>query len=126
MKVDLDTVGIEFTFDSKLKGSNAVKFYRKLYGCKRNSNYGKYTYLKDGVLSNIKYLKPTRSTIIVSMKDAKTLRNFFKKYNAVFDEKIVVLNEKEAKELGLNFPNEWKKLYEEIKGNENLRVSLDF
>ena len=123
MKIDVKTVGIEFTFDSK---SNDKSFYRKLYGWKSPSNYGKYLYVKDGVLSNIKYIKPTRSTIIVSVKDSKSLRKFFNESKVVFNEKIVILNKQEAKELGLKFDSNWNKVYEELKGNENLFFSVDF
>ena len=127
MRLGVDTIGMEFTFDAKMKNSTAKsKFYRELYGYKLYSNFGRYIYLKDGLLSDIKYLKPTRSTIIVSKKDAGALRIFFRKRNVKFDEKIVILNHKEAKQLGLNFPGNWRKVYEELKGNENLVFSVDF
>ena len=127
MKLDIDTIGIEFTFDVKIdnKGEKS-RFYRELYGWKSPSYYNKYVYIKDGVLSNLKYLKPTKSTIIVSMKDAGTLRKFFSARKVVFNEKIVVLNKKEARKLGLSFPSNWHKIYEELKGSENLRFSVDF
>jgi len=126
MKINVNTIGIEFTFDLKEKGSKKVNFYRELYGCRRSSHGGKYLYIKDGVLSNLKYLKPTKSTIIVLIKDAKIIKNFFKKSNVLFNEKIVILNKAEAKELGLKFVNNWHKTYEELKGNENLIFSVDF
>ena len=44
----------------------------------------------------------------------------------MFNEKIVVLNKLEAKELGLKFDSNWHKIYEELKGNEDLSVSVDF
>jgi len=123
MKIEVNTLGIEFTFDFKGEGK---KFYRELYGWKSPSNFGRYLYIKDGILSNIDYLKPTKSTIIVSRVDAKVIRSFFKKNEVVFNEKIVVLNKSEAKELGLKFDSNWNKVYEELKGNVNLNFSLDF
>lgn len=126
MKIDVKTIGIEFTFDLHEKGSKRVNFYRKLYGSRRVSHGGKYLYIKDGILSDINYLKPTRSTIILSIKDAKLVRKFFKEYNVVFNEKIVILNKQEAKELGLVFDSNWDRIYNELKGNENLFFSLDF
>ncbi|MFW6283738.1 MAG: hypothetical protein ACOC1P_06865, partial [Minisyncoccales bacterium] len=101
-------------------------FYRKLYGYRSYSYYGKYTYIKEGVLSNINYIKPTKSNIIVSIKDSGELRAFFKKHNVVFDERIVVLDEKDAKKLGLGYPNDWNKIYEEIKENPNTFFYIDF
>ena len=125
MEIKIDTLGVEFTFDARIsEDRKRVKFYKELYGYKTNP-YGKYTYIKDGFLSNIKHLKPTRSTIIVSLKDAKGLRSFFKIYSVVFDEKIVILKEREARKLGLRFPSGWRRVYEELKGNENLKISFD-
>jgi len=127
MRISLDTIGIEFTFDVNIENpSKRVGFYRELYGHKNYSNFGKYLYIKDGILSNMKYLKPTRSTVIVSKKDAREVRIFLKKSKVIFDEKIVILDHKEAKKLGLDFPNNWKKIYEDLKGNENLVFSVDF
>lgn len=122
-------MGIEFTFDTKFdKASERVKFYRELYGYRRYSNYGRYVYVEEGLLSDIPYLKPTRSTIIVSVKDAKKLRKFFRKKSVVFNEKIVILNKKEAEKLNLEegVSNDWEKIYEELKGNENLVFRVDF
>lgn len=126
MRLQINTIAIEFTFDLKIKeNTERLKFYRGLYGWKSSSNFGKYLYIKDGILSNIKYLKPTRSTIIVSIKNAKVLRNFFKKYKVVFNEKIILLDKLEARKLGFKFSNNFSKIYEELKGNENLNFSVD-
>lgn len=126
MRVNLNTIGIEFTFDAKLQNSEKTRFYRELYGWKNSSNYGKYLYIKDGILSNMKFIKPTKSTIIVSIKNAKILREFFKEKKVDFNEKIVVLNKKEARKLGLDFHNKLEQIYEELKGSENLKFSVDF
>lgn len=125
MEVKLDTIGIEFSFDAKMTGSNKTRFYRELYGWKNFSNFGRYIYIKDGLLSNIKHIKPTKSTIIVSIKNSKIVRDFFKKNKVVFNEKIIVLNKEEAKKLGFRFDSEWEKIYEEIKGNENLTFKIN-
>ena len=125
MRIDLNTLGVEFTFDAKMdRDSERVIFYKKLYGYKDIKK--NYTYIKDGILSGMKYLKPTRSTIIVSVKDAKVIKSFFRKNKVDFNEKIVILNREEAKELGLSFPSNWHKIYEELKGSENLKISVDF
>ena len=126
MRVKLETIGIEFSFDARLSGSAKTKFYREFYGWKNFSNFGKYLYLKDGILSNIPYLKPTRSTVIVPRRHAKTIREFFKKNSVVFNEKIIVLNKNEAKALGFEFDSALERIYEEVKGNENLHFEIDF
>ncbi len=127
MKIELETIGVEFTFDLKEKeNTKRLKFYRGLYGWKSSSNYGQYLYIKEGVLSNLKHIKPTKSTIIISLKDAFVLRKFFRKYNVVFNEKVIILGKREAKILGLNIPNNWDRIYEDLKGNKNTILSVDF
>jgi len=126
MEIKINTLAIEFIFDAKLSGSKKTNFYRELYGHRSYSNYGKYTYVKEGVLSDIDYLKPTRSTLIVKRGDSKRLKDFFKKWNVVFDERLVFLDEKDAKKLGLIHIEGWKKIYDELKGNPNTFFKLDF
>lgn len=127
MKAEINTIGIEFTFDANLRNSTEkLKFYREFYGWKSSSNNGRYLYIKEGLLSGIKYIKPTRSTIIVSIKDAKSVRNFLKRKKVLFDEKIVILNKIESQSLGFRYNNNLEKIYNELKGNENLFFSVDF
>ncbi|MDP3987372.1 MAG: hypothetical protein Q8P81_04065 [Nanoarchaeota archaeon] len=123
----LDTVAVEFTFDAKIdNNSERVKFYKTLYGFK-DIQKGKRVYVREGVLSGIRHLRPTRSTVIVSRRDSRIVRNFLKKNKGVkFDEKMVILGEGEGRALGLNQPTGWKRIYEELKGNENTVFSVDF
>lgn len=125
MKLKIETA-TEFTFDVKWKSSNErVKFYKELFGYK-NSPYGKYTYIKDGILSDANYLKPARSTLIVPSKEAKELRNFLKKHKAEFDEKILFLKKEQAEKLGIKTPKEWKNAYEEIKEKAQIKIDTEF
>jgi hypothetical protein len=127
MKIELETIGVEFTFDLKEEdNTQRLRFYRGLYGWKSSSNYGQYLYIKEGLLSNINHIKPTKSTIIVSLENANILRKFFRKYDVVFNEKVIILGKKEAKILGLNIPNNWDRIYEDLKGNKNTILSVDF
>jgi len=129
MEISIKTIGIEFTFDTRFKkASERVRFYRELYGYRRYSNYSRYVYLEEGILSDIPYLKQAASQVIVSVKNAKKLRKFLKNRRVVFNEKIVILNKEEAEKLGLNkdISNNWEKIYEELKGDENLVFRADF
>lgn len=127
MRIELKTLGIIFTFDVKLKdNSKRSKFYRELYGWKDYSYYGEYTYIKEGLLSEIKHIKPTKSTIIVSIEDSKKLRDYFKKFNIDFDERIIFLNQRDAKKLGISYTENLSKIYQEIKKNQNLVFNADF
>jgi len=79
MEIKDNIIGIEFTLENNFeKASERVKFHRELYGHRRYSNYGRYIYLEEGVLSNIPYLKQASSQVIVSIKNAKSIRKFIK------------------------------------------------
>lgn len=125
MGIDLVHVGVMFTFDTKSK-TTRTRFYRKLYGFKDVSHFGKYHYEREGLLTNIPYLKPTNSTIIVRIRDALLLRKFFKKYNVRFSEHIGFLTIKEAKTLKIANPKKWQEILEDLKGSRDLLVTVDF
>lgn len=100
MEIDIKFIGIEFTFEIKIKkASERVKFYRKLYGYRKYSNYSRYIYLEEGILSDIPYLKQAASQVIVSVKNAKKIRDFFNKWDIEFKERKVILNKKESEKL---------------------------
>ncbi|MFB6246291.1 MAG: hypothetical protein ABEI74_01715 [Candidatus Pacearchaeota archaeon] len=125
MKFEITTLASEFIIYTKQKSSNEkVKIHKELFGHK-DTTHG-YTYIKDGILSNVKYIKPTESTIIVSMANAKTVREFLKKRKTAFNEKIVILNKEDAQKLGINTENQWEKNYEEIKKEGVFRTTIEF
>lgn len=127
MRIDLDSIGIEFTFDTKIRTNRGrTKFYKDLYGYTLKTHHKKYTYSKPGILSGIKHLRPTKSTIIVSLENAPKLQEFFKQNKVKFTKHAIVLNQQEAKALGLSHPTGWHALYEEVLGNPNTRFSVDF
>ena len=125
MNIDLIPLGVQFTFDVKnSKDSKGVKFFRELYGYTDVSRGHKYK--KEGILSDVKYLKPTRSVIILSLKDAPMIRRFFKKNMIKFSENIVVLHHNQARKLGVVSNSKWKDVYRDILGKEDLVWRVDF
>ena len=92
--------GVLFTYDAQYtKNKDRVSFHRELYG---SMNYTKDCPKKQGgLLSEIPFINPTKSCIIVKQEDANKVRNFFKKHKVKWSEHLVFLNEKERKELGL-------------------------
>ena len=96
METNKKDIGIEFIFSSKFKkASKRVGFNRKLYGYRRYSNHSKYLYIEEGILSNIPYMKPAKSVIIVSEKNSKTIKEFFKTWKIDFKEIKVMLNKED-------------------------------
>ena len=124
MKIDLIPLGVQFTFDVQFeKGWERAEFYKKLYGYIDYSRGHKYK--RQGILSEIKHLRPTRSTIILTLKDAGLLRKFFRKHKVKFSENVVVLHHAQARKLGVESPNKWLNIYRDILGKEDLIWSVD-
>ena len=124
MKIDLIPLGIQFTFDVKnSRDSKGVKFFRELYGYTDISRG--YEYKRKGILSDIKYIKPTKSVIILSMKDAPLLRKFFRENKVKFSENIVVLHHGQARKLGVESDKKWLNIYRDLLGKEDTILTLD-
>ena len=64
-----------------------LKITRKIYGYTEYSNYSKYKYKREGILSNIKYEKLFRACIMIDDKDADEIIEEFKKLEI----KIIIL-----------------------------------
>jgi hypothetical protein len=63
-----------------LKGvKKPLKITRKIYGYTEYSNYSKYKYQREGILSNIAYEKLFRACILIDEKDAEYVIEEFKK-----------------------------------------------
>jgi len=58
---------------------NALELTRKIYGYNEFSNYSRYKYKRNGILSDIKYEKLSRGTILISKADEKKVVNGFVK-----------------------------------------------
>ena len=63
------------------KVKTPLKITRKIYGYIECSNYSKYKYEREGILSNIKYEKLSRACVMIDEKDAVKTINEFKKLN---------------------------------------------
>jgi len=58
---------------------NALELTRKIYGYNEFSNNSKYKYKREGILSNVKYEKLSRGTILISKADEKKVISGFVK-----------------------------------------------
>ena len=89
--------GVLFTYDVKYKSNKMrVNFHRKLYGTLYYSKSGPVR--KGGLLSEIPFINPTRTCIIVRPEHSSKLRNFFKQHKVKWSEHTVILKRKELKE----------------------------
>ncbi len=88
-----------YTLGSKPTAAERNKFRKLFLGYTDFSNSGQYKYHRDGLLSEIPYIKPIRSVIIVQNKDCDLVVRFLKKYNATIFVKSVILTIEDKKEL---------------------------
>ena len=58
---------------------NALELTRKIYGYTEFSNNSKYKYQREGILSNVKYEKLSRGSILISKSDEKKVVSGFVK-----------------------------------------------
>ena len=58
---------------------NALDITRKIYGYTEFSNNSRYKYPREGILSNVKYEKLSRGSILISKADEKKVVSSFVK-----------------------------------------------
>lgn len=61
------------------KPAERTRIIRTLYGFKDKSCYGKYEYARKGLLYGIRYMRKTKTAIIVSEKDGQKVVEILKK-----------------------------------------------
>ena len=59
-----------------------LKFNQELYGYTDRSNHSKYLYKRKGILTNIPYQKPLKSTLIIPTNKSAKITKLLKKYKA--------------------------------------------
>ncbi|RLE15146.1 hypothetical protein DRJ04_00955 [Candidatus Aerophobetes bacterium] len=70
---------------------------QKLLGYKDKSNFGKYTYKREGLLDKIPHLSPIRGVIIVRGKDYKKIFEFLKDKADIFSRRIILTGKDKKK-----------------------------
>lgn len=73
-----------YTFN-KINPIKRKQFDRELFGTIEKSHSGKYATKVKGYLTNKKYRKPVKSTILIEDKDSIKVSEILKKYNASFE-----------------------------------------
>ena len=69
---------------------NALELTRKIYGYTEFSNNSRYKYQREGILSNVKYDKLSRGSILISKADEKKVVRGFVKLNLKI--KVLTIN----------------------------------
>lgn len=71
-----------------------ARFQMELSGRQNRSNYGRYTYYREGLLDRIPHIKPVRSAIVVLPEFAEEILELLRKYRAeIFARDIILRRE---------------------------------
>ena len=83
-----DLVG--FTINAGTSPADRRRFFRALYGWRDKSQYGKYEYNREGLLSNIPHVRFTRGVFIVAQENRLKVKRFLKGKAAVIIREVVL------------------------------------
>jgi hypothetical protein len=67
-----------------LSGKEQSKMTRELFGYQDKSNYGKYSYTRKGLLSDLPYYSPMRSVLVVRKQDGGRIIEYLKEKAKVY------------------------------------------
>ncbi len=81
---------VGLAIDPKLKAARRARFFRQLYGWRDKSQFGKYEYDREGLLTNIPHIKLMRGVIIVREQDKKKIIDFLKGKAEVITRQVVL------------------------------------
>ena len=76
-----------------------VRLERELFGYKDRSNYGKYTYHREGLLDRIPHIKPVRSVIVVLPEFSGEILELLRKYRAEIFARDIILERQDIEKL---------------------------
>ena len=81
---------IGFTINAGTSPAVKRRFFRDLYGWRDKSQYGKYEYKREGLLSNIPHIRLTRGVFIVAQEHGLKVKKFLKGKAAVITRQVVL------------------------------------
>ncbi len=81
---------VGLAIDPKLKAAQRARLFRQLYGWLDKSQFGKYEYEREGLLTNIPHVKLMRGVFIVRKQDKKKITDFLKDKAEVVIRQVVL------------------------------------
>jgi len=89
---------LTFRLRPELERSQRTRFFQQLYGYKDRSQYGKYFYQREGVLSYSPYIRLGRAVIMIGERDKKRVLSFLRR-GARVEIRRVILTQKDRDKL---------------------------
>ena len=75
------------------------RFQEELNGRDNKSNYGKYTYRREGILDRIPTIKPVKSVVVVLPEFSGEILDLLEKYSAEIFARDIILEKQDIKKL---------------------------
>ncbi len=76
--------------DPKLKAAQRARLFRQLYGWKDKSQFGKYEYDREGLLTDVPHVKLMRGVFIIRKQDKKKIGDFLKDKADVVTRQVIL------------------------------------
>lgn len=81
---------VGFTINAGTSPADRRRFFRALYGWRDKSQFGKYEYEREGLLSNIPYVRLTRGVFVVAQENKLKVKRFLKGKATVITREVVL------------------------------------
>ena len=91
-----------FIINYRLEGKSPVertKFNRKFLGYNDKSQFGKYLYFREGLLTKIPHIRVSNSLFITLKEDLKRVKTFCEEYGVKLFVRKIILTKSDMKEL---------------------------
>ena len=80
---------------ANLTKGEIVRFQMELSGRDNRSNYGRYTYYREGLLDKIPHIKPVRSVVVVLPEFSGDILNLLQKFRAEIFARDIILEKQD-------------------------------
>lgn len=88
---------IGFAVNPRLEPAHRTKFFRRLYGWRDQSQYGKYEYKREGLLTHIPHIRLTRGVFIVAQESKNKITKFLRGKTKIVTRQVVLTLEDKKK-----------------------------
>ena len=81
---------VAFRVKEWLPSAEKTKFFRELHGHVEKSNFGQYSYKREGLLETVPHVSLARAAFIMKQKDANRVLKFLRKACTVTTREVVL------------------------------------
>ena len=91
---------LAFSLKPRLRPRERTRFFRRLYGYVDRSQFGRYRYEREGLLSRIPHVRMIRGVLIIREEDLEAVHKFLRSVAEVQTRRVVLTREDKRQLLG--------------------------